>query len=60
MLSTFEPAEMAAMLEHAGFDEIEDLGRAEILARFFGVPPELAAARSGAGGAHLVRGRRTR
>jgi methyltransferase (TIGR00027 family) len=60
MLSTFEPAEMADLLEGAGLDEIEDLGRAEILTRFFGVPPEVATARSGAGGAHLVRGRRTR
>ncbi len=59
LLSTFEPTEMADLLGGAGFDEVEDLGRAEILTRFLGVPPELATARSGAGGAHLVRGRRT-
>jgi methyltransferase (TIGR00027 family) len=59
LLSTFEPDEMAELLKAAGFDEVEDLGRAQILARYFGLPAEVAAARSAAGGAHLVRGRRT-
>jgi methyltransferase (TIGR00027 family) len=58
MLTTLEPAALAEILRGAGFDEVEDLGRREILTRFFGVPPEAAAARSGAGGAHLCRARR--
>ena len=59
LLSTFEPEEMAQLLRSAGFDEVEDLGRAAILTRFLGLPAEVAAARSGVGGGHLVRGRRT-
>ncbi len=59
MLSTFEPAELAAVLEDAGFHEIEDLGRREILTRLLGVPPEVADADVGAGGGHLCRARRT-
>jgi methyltransferase (TIGR00027 family) len=59
LLSTFEPAEMAALLRGAGFDEVEDLGRAEILTRFLDAPAAVASARSGVGGGHLVRGRRT-
>ena len=42
------------MLRDAGFDEVEDLGRHEILTRLLGVPPEVAAASPGAGGGHLV------
>jgi methyltransferase (TIGR00027 family) len=59
MLTTLQPFELRAILEGAGFDEVEDLGRREILTRFFGVPPEDAKGRSGAGGAHLCRARRT-
>jgi len=59
LLSSFEPDEMAALLRGAGFDEVEDLARADILTRFLGLPAEVAAARSGVGGGHLVRGRRT-
>jgi methyltransferase (TIGR00027 family) len=59
MLSSFEPDELAALLEGAGFDEVEDLGRREILTRVFGLPPEVAEQRAGAGGAHLCRARRT-
>ena len=59
LLSTFEPDEMADLLHGAGFDEVEDLGRAEILTRFLALPAEIAAARSGVGGGQLVRGRRT-
>ena len=58
-LSAFEPDELAGVLERAGFDEIEDLGRSEILTRLLGVPPGLAEQHSGAGGAHLCRARRT-
>ncbi len=58
MLTSLEPAELAQMLAHAGFDEVEDLGRREILTRLLGVPPEVADARTGTGGAHLCRARR--
>ena len=59
ILTTFEPAELRAVLEGAGFDEVEDLGRREILTRLLGVPPEVATQRAGAGGGHLCRARRT-
>ena len=58
MLTTLQPAELRAILEGAGFEEVEDLGRQEILTRFFGVPPEAAAQTAGAGGGHLCRARR--
>jgi methyltransferase (TIGR00027 family) len=59
LLSTFEPSEVADLLQASGFDEVRDLGRAGILA-FIGVPADPGRARRGVGGGHLVRGRRSR
>jgi methyltransferase (TIGR00027 family) len=53
-ISLFEPAELAERLRGLGFDGIEDLGSAEIAARYFGAPPGTA----GGGGGHFVHARR--
>jgi methyltransferase (TIGR00027 family) len=58
MLTTLQPAELRTILGDAGFDEVEDLGRREILTRFLGAPAEVAEQSAGAGGAHLCRARR--
>jgi methyltransferase (TIGR00027 family) len=50
-LTHFEPAALAADLADLGFDQIEDLGPADIAERFLGVP-----GRAGPGG-HLMRAR---
>jgi methyltransferase (TIGR00027 family) len=50
-LTRFEPAELAARLAELGFDEVEDLGPAEIADRFLGV------ARADGPGGHLVSAR---
>jgi hypothetical protein len=47
--------EMARLLLEAGFDEIEDLGGAEIAARYLGLPET-----GRVGGGHVVRARVTR
>ena len=49
----WEPAELAALLAEAGFDEVEDLGRPEIRSRFLGLEPGPPG-----GGGHVVRARR--
>ena len=48
----FAPEDMAAILHAAGFTEIEDLGRAEIMERYLDLPAETAG-----GGGHVVRAR---
>lgn len=50
----WEPAEMLVLLADAGFDEVEDLDRSGIRTRYLGLP-----AGPSAGGAHVVRARRT-
>jgi methyltransferase (TIGR00027 family) len=60
LLTTLQPEEAADLLRTSGFDEVEDVGRTGILTRFFGLSERKATARSGVGGGHLVRGRRTR
>jgi hypothetical protein len=50
-ISRFDPPELAAMLRELGFDELEDLGPAQIGRRFLGVER-----REGPGG-HLMRAR---
>jgi len=50
-----ETGAVHAMLRESGFDEIEDLGRREIRARYLGLPPGDAD-----GDAHVVRARVTR
>jgi methyltransferase (TIGR00027 family) len=52
-LTRFEPVELAAQLARLGFDAVEDLGPAEIAARFLGV------ARPSGPGGHLVSARVT-
>jgi hypothetical protein len=49
----------SAATNRAGFEEIEDLGRREILEPVLGVPAKVAASLPGAGGGHLCRARRT-
>jgi methyltransferase (TIGR00027 family) len=49
----WEPAELAAVLAGSGFDEVEDLGRPEIRARYLGLEPGPPG-----GGGHMVRARR--
>ena len=49
-----EPAELAALLDRLGFDEVEDVSRPQIRERYLGLPPGPAG-----GGAHVVRARRT-
>ena len=53
-LTRFEPAELSAQLATLGFDAVEDLGPAEIAARFLGVP------RPDGPGGHVVSARVTR
>ncbi|HLY79257.1 MAG TPA: SAM-dependent methyltransferase [Caulobacteraceae bacterium] len=48
-ITRFAPADMEAMLRRLGFDQIEDLGRAEISRRFYG------AEGPGGPGGHLLR-----
>jgi methyltransferase (TIGR00027 family) len=48
----FRPDEMAEILRAAGFTDVEDLGRAEIASRYFGLP-----AGTPGGGGHVVRAR---
>lgn len=45
-----DPRRLQQILLDAGFDEIEDLGAAEIATRFFGLPPQTPG-----GGGHVVR-----
>lgn len=52
-LSLFTPSEMATLLAAKGFSEIEDLGPAEIAARFFNQPAQEQRA-----GRHVLRARR--
>jgi methyltransferase (TIGR00027 family) len=47
-----DPARLGATLREAGFTEIEDLGRAEIVSRFLGLPADTPG-----GGGHIVRAR---
>jgi len=47
-----EPERVERILRDAGFGEIEDLGRAEIATRFFGLPADTPG-----GGGHVVRAR---
>jgi len=49
----WQPAELMAMLAASGFDEVEDLGRPEIRARYLGLEPGPPG-----GGGHVVRARR--
>jgi methyltransferase (TIGR00027 family) len=53
-LTRFEPTELAAQLARLGFDTVEDLGPAEIAARFLGL------ARPQGPGGHVVSARLTR
>ncbi len=50
----WDPAELAALLAGSGFDDVEDLGRLEIRARFLGLEPGPPG-----GGGHVVRARRS-
>ena len=53
-LTYFEPAELAADLTRRGLTEIEDLGPAQLAARFFdrpNIPPDTP-------GGHVIRARR--
>jgi methyltransferase (TIGR00027 family) len=51
-ITRFAPAELATALRGLGFDELEDLGPADIGGRFYGV------ATAGGPGGHLMRARR--
>ncbi|OLB80601.1 MAG: hypothetical protein AUI14_06195 [Actinobacteria bacterium 13_2_20CM_2_71_6] len=53
-LSYFSPGELATALRGMGFDEIEDLGPAEIAHRYFGVPAD----KVGGAGGHVIRAAR--
>jgi methyltransferase (TIGR00027 family) len=54
LLPGLETAELHAMLADLGFDEVEDLGRREIRARYLGLPPG-----EGDGDAHVLHARVT-
>lgn len=49
-----DPVRLAGTLRGAGFDDVEDLGRAEIVSRYFGLPADAPG-----GGGHVVRARVT-
>jgi methyltransferase (TIGR00027 family) len=55
--SSWEPDEMQALLRDLGYDEIEDLGPAELADRYL---RRESLRRAGGGGGHLIRARSTR
>ncbi|MDI1267187.1 MAG: SAM-dependent methyltransferase [bacterium] len=55
-LSYFDPAELAQELRERGFDELEDLGSADIATRYLGIPKADGAPEAGP---HVMRARRT-
>jgi methyltransferase (TIGR00027 family) len=55
-LSHFDPAEISRELREHGFQDLEDLGLAEISIRYLGVP---AAETTSSPGPHVIRARRT-
>jgi methyltransferase (TIGR00027 family) len=54
-LSYFDPAEIAKDLRRYGFDELEDIGLADIAVRYLGAPRGEGAAEAGG---HVIRARR--
>lgn len=54
-LSFFDPAELSQDLLNHGFDELEDLGLADIAVRYLGAPKPAGAAEAGP---HVIRARR--
>ena len=54
-ISHFDPIELSRKLRTKGFEELEDLSLADILARFLGAPKDEATGRPGP---HIVRARR--
>ncbi len=54
-LSYFDPAELARDLRSYGFDELEDIGIADIAVRYLGAPKQAGA---GEAGPHVIRARR--
>jgi methyltransferase (TIGR00027 family) len=55
-LSYFDPAELALMLRSLGFDELEDLGLADMAVRYLGAPKRDGVAEAGG---HVIHARRT-
>jgi methyltransferase (TIGR00027 family) len=54
-ISHFDPIELSKELRTKGFEELEDLGLADILVRYLGTPKDKA---TGDAGPHVVRARR--
>jgi methyltransferase (TIGR00027 family) len=52
LTGSYAPEDVAAMLRRAGFEEVEDLGRAEIMERYLDLPADTPG-----GGGHLVHAR---